>query len=143
VLRLADRLGLEGEKRERFLEIQRQFVAGTREQRRRMAELHRELRQELLAPQPDRRRVQAVLQEIGRTYAELEGAVARDVLDSREVLDPEQERIFLEFVRRLRAAAQVAPGGGQRPLNWRERRPLLRRWRERGLPPPGEERPDR
>jgi hypothetical protein len=133
VLRMADRLGLVGEERRRFVEIQMRFFAATVAERRRLAGLHRELRLELTAAEPDHRRVEALLSEIGRAFAALEGALARNVLDSREVLDAEQERLFLEFVRRLRAG-QAGPRPG-RGAPWQgSRRPRRERW----APPAGE-----
>lgn len=128
VLRMADRLGLAGEERRRFVDIQTRFFAATAGERRRLAGLHRALRLELTADEPDRARVEALLAEIGAAFAALEGALARNVLDSREILDPEQERLFLEFVRRLRASqGRLEPGQrqrwqGERTRPWRERR---------------------
>lgn len=110
LLRLTDRLGLEGEERERFLAVQRQFFVATSNERWRLAALHRELRRELFAAAPDRGRIEALLGEIGDTYAALEEAMAQNVLASREILDPEQERQFLELVRRLRAGQLRPPG---------------------------------
>ncbi len=132
LVRLADRLGLEGKERERFLAVQRQFFVATTMQRRRLADLNWELRRELLAAEPDEARVRALLADIGRTYAELEGALARNVLASREILDPHQERLFMEFLRRLRAG-QMRPQGGGLRQRWQERRQgqRPRRWRDR------------
>jgi hypothetical protein len=115
-LRMVDRLGLVGEERRRFLAIQARFFASTAAARRRLAGLHRELRLELTGADPDRERVEALLAEIGGAFAALEGALAENVLDSREVLDTEQERMFLEFVRRLRASQgnRFQPGQRQR-----------------------------
>lgn len=133
LLRLADRLGLEGEERERFLAVQRQFFVAMTAERRRLADLNWELRRELLAPEPNEARVRALLAQVGRTYAALEGAMARNVLDSREILDPHQERLFMEFLRRLRAGQMRPQGGGPRQ-RWQERRQQgPRRWRD--MPP--------
>ncbi len=114
--RLVEEMRLEGEERRRFLEIQRRFFETSREERRVLAELHRELRRELLAPAPRRARIDALVEQIGRSYAKLEGAMAANVVDSRAVLDGEQERLFLEFVRRLRAGQGRRFPPGRRPL---------------------------
>ena len=114
--RLVEEMRLEGEERRRFLQIQRRFFETSREERRVLAELHRELRQELLAPAPRRARIDALVEQIGRSYAKLEGAMAANVVDSRAVLDGEQERLFLEFVRRLRAGQGRRFPPGRRPL---------------------------
>ncbi|HEX7186204.1 MAG TPA: hypothetical protein VF756_30545 [Thermoanaerobaculia bacterium] len=123
VVRLADRLGLEGEQRRRFISLQRRFFMETLRLRTERAEIQRELRRELTSPEPDRERVQTLLRESARTFLALEQALARNVIASRELLDPEQEELYLDIVSRLRP-----PGlGGQPPRN--QRRPP--RWRER------------
>ena len=114
--RLVEEMRLEGEEKRRFLAIQRRFFETSREERRVLAELHRELRQELLAPAPRRARIDALVEQIGRSYAKLEGAMAANVVDSRAVLDGDQERLFLEFVRRLRAGQGRRFPPGRRPL---------------------------
>lgn len=119
VERFADHLGLAGEDRRRFVELQRGFFESTREGRERMERLRRQLRRELTARHPDRQRVAETLDELARTYAELEGAFARLVLDSRELLDPRQQREYLRFLARLRAGAggvRPGPPPGRRPL---------------------------
>jgi hypothetical protein len=120
--RLADRLELAGTERRQFLRRQRQFFAETLAGRRQLDLLHRELRRELTAPQPDRERLDGVLAEIAQTYGTIERAFVSNVLDTRAHLDPEQERIFLQFVAQVRPGRALAPNGrGQR---WRLRREL-------------------
>lgn len=117
VERLADHLGLEGAERRRFVELQREFFDATRQRRERMVRLRRELARELTSRSPDRRRVEEILAELAGTYAEVEGAFAHLVLDSREVLDPRQQRQYLRFLGRLRAGAEgmrPGPGPGRR-----------------------------
>src|SRR6185436_4560766 len=58
VVHLADRLGLEGEQRRRFVRLQGRFFAETSRLRTEQAETFRELRRELTAPEPDRRRIE-------------------------------------------------------------------------------------
>jgi Spy/CpxP family protein refolding chaperone len=99
--RVADRLGLEGGERERFVAIQEDFLATVRDGRRRRGELHRELRAELTSPEPDRRRVEELLGELSVVQLEMEQAFADAVLASRELLGPEQEEAYLVFLRRL------------------------------------------
>lgn len=99
--RVADRLGLEGEERERFVAIQEELLATVRDGRRRRAELHRELRAEMTASEPDRRRVDDLLAELSAVQAEMERAFAGAVLASRELLGPEQEEAYLRFLRRM------------------------------------------
>ena len=87
----------------------------SREERRVLAELHRELRRSSSRPRRAGRGSTLLVEQIGRSYAKLEGAMAANVVDSRAVLDREQERLFLEFVRRLRAGQgrRFRPGGAR------------------------------
>lgn len=133
---LADRLGVEGENRPRFLAIQHAFFDAALTGRRRLFELRHDLRAELIAAAPDRRRVDDLLAELARTQAALEQALVTAILDSRQVLDPVQQREYLRFIAQLGArAGQGGPPAAQRP--WRPgarlRRPLA--GRPGGLPP--------
>jgi Spy/CpxP family protein refolding chaperone len=123
--RLADRLGLEGEPRRRFLALQQQFFEQTVRIRLHMAETQREVRRELMSPEPDRQKIDALLQDSARDFLRLEQALAKNVVESREILDPEQEREFLRVVASLRPQAG---GFGPRP----GRRPGPPPWREGG-----------
>lgn len=126
--RLADRLGLEGEQRRRFLRLQGRFFVETVRLRTEQAEVFRELRRELAAPAPDRRKIEELTRASARAHLALQQAMARNVIATRELLDPEQERLFLDIVSRL-----GPPGLGDRPQ--RPRRPFLPprrpRWDER------------
>jgi Spy/CpxP family protein refolding chaperone len=127
--RLADRLGLQGEVRERFIAQQRSFFLATAHDRQRLRRIHAELRRELASPEPDRARTDRLTEEASRTYLELERAMVANVLTTREMLDPEQERLFLEFVGRRGPGRFAAPDEGERRFPPRRRR--LRRFFER------------
>ncbi len=124
--RLADRLGLEGEPRRRFLEIQTRFYTETVRLRTEQAEVFRALRRELTAETPDRARIEELTQASGRTHMGLQQAMARNVLATREVLDPAQERLFLDVISRLAPPGAGGEPPGRRPPPWQPRRP---RWR--------------
>ena len=114
--RLADRLGLEGEPRSRFLSLQQQFFERTVRIRLHMAETQREVRRELMSPEPDQQKIDVLLQDSARDFLSLEQALAKNVVESREILDPEQEREFLRFVSSLRPqAGGFGPRPGRRP----------------------------
>ena len=130
--RLADRLGLEGEPRRRFLEQQQQFFEKTVRIRLHMVETQREVRRELMSPEPDRQKIDALLQDSARDFLSLEQALAQNVVESREILDPEQEKEFLRVVSSLRPQAG---GFGPRPGPPRRRRPLRDRFQEEAGPP--------
>jgi Heavy-metal resistance len=117
--RLADRLGLEGEERRKFLDIQWNLFQETSRLRLRMGEVHRDLKRELTSREPDRQRVDALLAESARVHGALERALVSNVLATRELLGPEREREYLTLVGKLRVPGpRLGPGmggpGGQR-----------------------------
>ena len=117
--RLADELGLAGEERERFVALQRRmFQDGIALARERFA-LQAELRRELLAAEPDRERIETLIGEIAAVFTRLEENTASGILDTRELLDPEQERRYLRVVAQIRALRDPGAAGGP----WRQRRP--------------------
>jgi hypothetical protein len=99
--RLADRLDLAGETRERFLAIQRRMVLAIRDERRALAEARRALREELVARRPDRELVAGRIDEIARRQRAIDQAVAESVLASRDLLDARQLDLYLRFVERF------------------------------------------
>jgi Spy/CpxP family protein refolding chaperone len=112
VVRLADQLGLEGDQRRKFISLQGGFFADTLKLRTDQAETQRELRRELAAPVPSQARIDSLLQESGNTFMALEKAMAQNVVESRKLLKPDQERKFLKLLARLRFG-QGGQGGGQ------------------------------
>ncbi len=116
--RLADRLGLEGEQRRRFLRLQGRFFVETMRLRTEQAEVIRELRRELSAPEPDRQRIEELTRASARAHLALQQAMARNVITTRELLDPDQERLYLDFISRL-----GPPQRQRRPPFWQPRRP--------------------
>ncbi len=100
--RLADRLGLVGPERRRFLGLQRQFIATTGRDRKHLQEIYREVRAELIAPRPDGARIESLLAESSQVYLRIERAVTTNVLESRKCLRPEQEAIFLDLIDKMR-----------------------------------------
>lgn len=134
--RLADRLGLEGPARERFIDLQRSFFLETGRNRARLQEVYRQLRRELVSPSPDRQRVAGLVDESSRLYTTIERATTEHVLASRALLDPTQERIFLNLLRQMKPGrgpfAPPSPQGlplqrrmfqGQRPNQQRQQQP--------------------
>ncbi len=136
LVRLADHLGLEGETRRRFLEVQWRFFERTARLRFRQGEVHRELRRTLVRGEPDRQRIDRLLDESAGLYRGLEEALVESVVASRAILTPEQQREYFRLVGHLRRQGNPALEG-QRP----QRRPLppwQRRPRDRF---PGQEEP--
>lgn len=120
--RFVDRLGLEGEERERFVELQREFLRTAFESRRRRMELQRELRRELISPEPDRERAERLVRELAETQQAVEIHLVRTVLESRALLSPEQERHYLRFMGRLQSRWSRGGDGARRERGPRDRR---------------------
>ena len=110
--RLADHLELTGERRERFLAIQRELFRHHLESRRRRGRLTEELRAELAAPQPDEARIEARIAALGELFVATETQTARAILDSRALLDAEQQRRYLQVLRHLLGDGPGGPPGG-------------------------------
>ncbi len=125
IRRMANELDLEGEKRTAFVEFQREFFDQTLSARARMERLQREIRREVTSGDPDRDVLERLLLELSAAHTDLERAFVNNLLDSRELLDSEQEKRFMHFLRRMR---QVRHGVEQRfRERWRgsgERRDL-------------------
>lgn len=115
--RLADRLGLEGDTRSRFLSLQRELGERLREIHPRLVRLERDLRGELVAPEPDPARVEALQRELAEATLALDRAFAASVLESRELLAGPKERAYLRFVERfpLRPGFDRDPRAPRRP----------------------------
>lgn len=151
-LRLAERLALDGAQREQFLAIQRRLAERVRDERRELGRLRRVLRDELIAPAPDRARVDRLLAEIAERQLALDRAFAEHVLESRELLDPEQLERYLVFLERFTAQRFGRPEERAEPrLGRPDERPEPRFGPGRGgepgaqrrPPPPEERRPPR
>jgi len=141
--RLARRLELGGEERERFVVLQRRLGRSVLEGRQRLHALRQELRDELVAAAPDRGRIDTLLAEIAAEQSAIDRAFAANVLESRAALGDEAERAYLRFVERFAGAvgpghdpAPRRPGGGRggAPPRDREGAPPTRG--EAGEPPP-------
>ena len=138
VVRLADQLGLEGDQRRKFISLQGGFFADTLRLRTDQAETQRELRRELAAPVPSQARIDSLLQESGNTFMALEKAMAQNVVESRKLLKPDQERKFLKLLARLRLGGGQGGGGGQgqgQPRRPRRQEPPPPPPRQDGPPP--------
>lgn len=129
---LANRLGLEGEVRQRFVQRQRQFFAETAVPRTRLQEIRRLVRAELIRPRPDAAHIDELLREGSDIFLMLERAVVANVLESRRMLPPEAERKYVDLISRLQLEG---PGqlGRLPPAHW----PWWWRFKPPQPPPPG------
>ena len=156
--RLADRLGLEGEERRKFIDLQWNLFQQMTRLRLQMGEVHRELKRELTRDEPDRQRVDTLLKESTGIYGSLERTLVDNVLATRKLLGPDKEEEYLRLVGRLRVPnAGGGLGGGfqdggqgpgpQGPMGNRPFRDRMReRMRDRfpdGPPPEGRRPPPR
>jgi hypothetical protein len=98
---LADRLGIEGEVRRRFIQRQRQFFAETAVPRTRLPEIRRQVRAELIRPHPDAAHIDELSREGSDNFLMLERALVANVLESRRMLPPEAERKYVDLISRL------------------------------------------
>jgi hypothetical protein len=124
---LADRLGLQGEDRRRFLERQRRLLGDTAVPRKRMGEIRLALRAELIAAKPNRQRIDLLIHEAGETLMQLERMLTDCVLETRAMLPPEAEKRYVELLSHLKLEGPGALGRLPPPL-WR--------WFRTGAQPP-------
>ncbi|HEY2739049.1 MAG TPA: periplasmic heavy metal sensor [Thermoanaerobaculia bacterium] len=136
VVRLADQLGLEGDQRRKFISLQGGFFADTLKLRTDQAETQRELRRELAAPAPSQARIDSLLQESGNTFMALEKAMTQNVVESRKLLKPDQERKFLKLLARLRFGQGGQGGQGEGQGQGQPGQPRRPRRQEPPPPPP-------
>jgi hypothetical protein len=126
VPQLADKLGLEGETRRRFIERQRRFFAETAEPRARLPEIRKQVRAELIRQKPDEGRIDELLREGSDIFLALERSVVANVLDSRRILGPQAERKYVDLISRLQLEGPGQLGRlpqAQWPWWWRFRPP--------------------
>lgn len=123
LLRIADRMGLQGSERDRFIQLNKEFFRRTRTIRSELERTRQELKRELTGEEPSRERVEELLERSGRLQVEMERVFARHVLEGREMLDGEAEQIYIHFLGRLGRAARGDPGSAMRGPPGRRRRP--------------------
>ena len=95
---LARRVGLAKEETHAFRALHQRFFERTRQQRRASMELRQHLLAELTADEPNRQRIDDILARLSAAEAEMERAMVETTLQSRELLDSEQETRYLRFL---------------------------------------------
>lgn len=124
--RLAADLRLRGETRKQFFELQRAFLDQTVEGRQEVSQLQTELRRELISADPDRELIDQTLETLAAAHFRLEKIFVDNLLDTRKLLGPHQERIFMRFMQRVRQSRSES-------RQWlRERRQRAKQDRSRG-----------
>lgn len=108
--RLAQRLGLQGEQRDRFIEQQHGFFESFQQIRMELEMTRQQLRGEVGSQQPDPERIDALLQQSAELTAALDRLFIENVMISRELLDRRQERLYFGFLDRLRREGERRRG---------------------------------
>lgn len=112
---LVGQLGLEGEPRARFVAIQKKFYEQGRRNHRSQRAAQARLKRLLSAPQPNRQRIEGVIDELAALHGERHRLLAEAVLRSSEVLDRRQLNVYRRFLSRVGERFQ------QRNDRWRPR----------------------
>ena len=99
---MVDKVGVAGERRERFVEIHRGFFERTREQREQQRRAERALRENLASAAPDRALAEVQLAEIAAAKKEIEAAFVENFFEASALLDPDQQARYRELVAELR-----------------------------------------
>lgn len=145
--RMAADLGLEGETRQTFHELQMGFFEASIAARQRGRRLQGELRRELISTAPDRERAETLLAQVAEATADQERAFVGCYFDSMALLDAAQQIRYRDFLGRLRRFRTELERRRERQLlrerareergaGATERRPGPRRpWRQGGDPP--------
>lgn len=105
---LADRLGVVGAARARFLEIQVRMFEETSARRFEVQRLRRAVQIEMLAELPDRSRVEQLLAQVAERQAELDRKTFAAILEARDLLPATSRRMYVEFIGRIRFGAGEA-----------------------------------
>ena len=105
---LADRLGVLGAARARFIEIQIRMFEETSARRFEVQRLRRAVQLEMLAEVPDRARIEQLLAEVAKRQADLDRKTFAAILEARELLPATSRRMYVEFIGRIRFGAGEA-----------------------------------
>lgn len=119
--------GLEAPAQEKFLDGQRAFMHSLMSERHEIETLRREVRRELLADSPDETRLEALVTELSERTSALERRFVDHVLRSRAALGPDDERKYVEMLRRMpelrdRPGPMMDRRRPGQPGMWRDRR---------------------
>jgi hypothetical protein len=115
VERLAERLGLEGDNLDRFVEQQQAFYGIYQQRRQDLRVVRQSLRREVSASAPDQQNIEELLAETARLTAELNRAFVENVLATRGLLDDSQERAYFGMLERLRERGESRWQRGEGP----------------------------
>lgn len=117
--RMANEVGVEGEKRQKFLAIQQGFFERTFDTREELRRRQQALRQNLVSPQPDRALASRQVEELSQAQKELEQAFLDNYFETTAILDQDQQKRYRRLILELRkmrwdrgAREEAGPQGG-------------------------------
>ena len=105
---IADRLGLEGKSREQFMKLQQSLFEGMQGHREELDSLRQEVSKELQGADPKPERLDRLIEDMATVNSSMEQEFVETVLATRELLDEDQEKMYVQFLARMRGQ------GGQR-----------------------------
>lgn len=109
---MVERLDLDAEQRRRFHQIHRRMFEDVGLGRRQLGQLREQLVVELRAEQPSPDRLRELVRRMSAMNAKLDGTMVRTTLETREILDPEQEEVYLQhFAGQILRAPPARDGG--------------------------------
>ncbi len=114
--RLADRLELEGERRERFATSHRRMAAEIGDARREIWRVREEMRREIGAKDPDQTRLDGLLGELASAEVRLNRAFVDGILEARAGLDLDESRRLLRLMAELGPKRSTDDPRGLRPM---------------------------
>lgn len=100
--RMVDKVGVAGERRERFVALHQGFFERTRDIREQQRQAERALRENLGSATPDRALAEVQLAEIAAAKKEIETAFVDNFFAATEILEPDQKARYRELVAELR-----------------------------------------
>ena len=103
---MLESLDLEGEERRRFMELQRRLFERIRRSRHELERVRVQIRRELVAEKPDRRRLEELARRSAKLTAAMDLALIDTVLQSRGQLPPEDRDRYLRLLSHLRERAR-------------------------------------
>ena len=106
IVRVADELGLQGEERERFFDLQREYFRRTMQARRTQRHHEFEVRRLLVSGDAERAQVEEALGQVVAAQGEVEQAFLDHYFAARELLDEQQMFRYKHFLGQLRRASQ-------------------------------------
>lgn len=108
--RMVQRVGVEGDDKEKFVALQKDFFTRTLGIRERLRQSQKALRENLRAENPDRQLADRQLAELAAAQQEIEKAFVDNFFASSQMLDPGQRQRYREWIGELRRARWDRPG---------------------------------